>query len=100
MDDPYLRKMIYKSGDEEKSRGPTSIFVKCDCGSESLNIEYDKTDESFYVSIWKYSNASSRLTWWDRLRFIWNILTTGKPYEDEIILSRDKAGLVSKFLDK
>lgn len=71
-------------------------YYKCDCGGEVLVIEPEIThvdnDKSFLylnLSIW-YMGGNGKLSWFERLRYCWYILTRGRAYADEIILGLDE----------
>jgi len=74
-------------------------FIKCDCHSEGLNIEYDQSGEYFYLSFWKMGINPSRLSWSQKLRYIWHLLFTGQAWGEEIILNKESANQVSAFID-
>jgi hypothetical protein len=68
-------------------------FITCDCGIEVLRLTYDPDDDfGLQCSILGHHNIPTK----DKLRWIWNILKTGTPFEDEIILNSKG---VQKLLD-
>lgn len=64
-------------------------YVKCSCSSEVLGVEYDKDINSFDVFIFKHYNTDSKLSFLDRLRYVWKMLRTGEPYSDQMIIAAD-----------
>lgn len=73
--------------------------VKCECGSEAIHINSDNDPDYTYIdlSIWHYGSDNG-LGFWQKIRYIWKILTKGKPYGDQICLSKEKAMELGKYL--
>lgn len=63
------------------------LHVTCSCHSHELHFEKDCEYDMWYISFWQrgYTDQS---TWRYRLRCIWHILKTGRPYGDEVILEK------------
>lgn len=79
------------------------VFFGCDCHTEGVVIEDDfdpdyKPLHIFYLSFWTLGRQGRSLGLWDRIRYCWQILKTGLPYGDMIVLHRDKAIELGKFL--
>jgi hypothetical protein len=72
-------------------------FIKCDCHSEFIRLDYDSDFEHFDLSIWALQ-ASSKPGWRTKLRWIWRILTKGSPYGDQVIIDKDKAKELADYL--
>lgn len=72
-------------------------FVRCDCYHHAMCVNVDKDDSQVYVSQWSYGRGNE-LDWREQLRYIWRIISKGKPYEDEIVLSFKEAHDLGKFL--
>ena len=64
------------------------LHLTCDCHTHELHFEKDFEDEMWYVSFWQRGYASET-SWVYRLKCIWQILKTGRPYGDEVILSKE-----------
>ncbi len=75
-----------------------SISLKCDCSCSQLEVEYDKEEKWFYLSMWYRGYKTKKMDWRNRLRWIWQILTKGNLWSDHMILSRENADKLSKFL--
>lgn len=75
------------------------IFVKCSCYGEGVFLSHDAEDNLFYLSLWSfYVNHAAITPWSARLRHIWQILRTGTPFRDNVILSHDEANKIADFL--
>ena len=65
----------------------------CECHSEGLVLEYDKEHKELMIAFW--SNCAKYipnvLGWKERLRWIWNMIKTGSPYTDMVVVSRETA---------
>ena len=62
------------------------LTLRCDCSMEILAFDYDKGEKEVYLSMFKNDSGFSR-SLWQRLRFCWQTLTTGRPYTDNICLN-------------
>ncbi len=78
-----------------------SLILKCDCGAEALEIQYweDNKTKEFTFCFWQ-QGFTRPLCWRERLRWCWNILRTGNPWSDTIILYPEKTKQVVEFLNK
>ena len=71
------------------------LWITCSCMSEAMMItHYHETEASpydeFYIAIYRDSYAK-KPNLWRRLKYCQYHLTTGKKYEDQMILSPEKA---------
>ncbi len=77
-----------------------TLFMLCDCKNEVLVLEYDHeydfTELSIYESI---SSYGYRMSFWQKLRYIYRILVNGKPYSDQIILNKEQLKDLSSFIN-
>lgn len=72
----------------------------CACNSESVVLEKYKGEKEIYLSLFGRGLNVQRYNWKSKLRHIWQILTKGFPYTDEIVLSQKDALNLSKLLKK
>lgn len=77
-----------------------TIFVLCECGSEVLVLEhdseYDLTELSIYENLSSYAH---KMSFWQRLRYIYRVLVYGRPYSDQIVLSKEQLKDLSSFIN-
>jgi hypothetical protein len=59
-------------------------------------MEYDHEIKLVDVCIFK-SGYGTRLSLKDRFRYIWRVLTTGKPYSDQIMLNLEQIRDIKNF---
>lgn len=76
-----------------------TIMLKCDCFGHALEVERDEEFNRFNLCIWErgYGNKYA-LPWFWKLKQCWQILTEGHLWSDQVILSRDNADELVKFL--
>ena len=55
-------------------------------------------EEEIYVSFWREGINPVKLTWWMRLKLCWMALTKGNYYDDQLILSKEKAMELSLWI--
>ena len=84
-----------------------SLFVKCKCSADCFEIErfYDDWDngpheEGFNLAFWSLGRRNEILCWRERWRWIWNIIRTGNPWSDGIIVSNGQAKEISEYINK
>jgi hypothetical protein len=76
-------------------------FVECECHGEGIMIGCDDIDPfpSLYLAIFshgKYKNNELSLK--EKLRYCWNVIKTGRPFEDEILLRQETAKELANHL--
>jgi len=77
-------------------------FFLCECNSEALlcTLFMDDNEKEIYISIYTCGQFNKKPGIFERLKYCWYHLKTGKKYEDQIILSFDKAQQVSEWLSQ
>lgn len=73
------------------------LYIQCSCGSEILKLEYDEEIDAYYFAVF---TRDGRRSWRNRFRQIWNIITTGEPYSDNLVLRSDEINPVVEFIDE
>ena len=74
----------------------TEIF-KCDCHTEGILVHWDEgfpdCEDSAGVELafWQMGHNYGGYNWRYRLRHIWRILKTGRPYTDMVMMKPDTA---------
>tara|TARA_R110000824_G_scaffold298350_2_gene486578 strand:- start:355 stop:636 length:282 start_codon:yes stop_codon:yes gene_type:complete len=74
-----------------------SIFIKCACEGEGMGIDYDSSDGYYYFSYWSYGLSNRKMSWRDKIRYCWQVWK-GKPFNDELMLTKDQASKLENFL--
>ena len=72
--------------------------IKCACYHEILHLEWDEELQQVYASIWAPYLIDTRMSWRQRLRYCWQILTKGRPYGDQLILEKQHVADLVDFL--
>jgi hypothetical protein len=74
-------------------------FILCDCKSEVLVLEYDNEYDLMELSIYEnLSSYSHKMSFWQKLRYIYQILVHNRPYSDQIILNSSQIKYLKDFL--
>jgi hypothetical protein len=63
------------------------LHLTCECHTHELHFEKDYEEEMWFVSFWQRGYAVDT-SWIYKLKCIWHILKTGRPYGDEVILNK------------
>lgn len=71
----------------------------CSCSSETIVLEKYINEREVYLSLFSRGLNMKRYNWLDRIRHIWQILTTGFPYTDEIVLGKKEIVELKKALN-
>jgi hypothetical protein len=65
------------------------LHLTCGCHNHELHLEKDCCgDPMWYGSFW-IRGYSGEKSWRWTLRQLWQILKTGRPYGDEVVLSKE-----------
>lgn len=73
-------------------------FFMCECNSEVLVTQKYDDDDFIYVAI--HSHGYRKMNLWERIKYAFNYIKTGRAYEDEIVLSNDNANDLGEWLIK
>jgi hypothetical protein len=77
-----------------------TTFILCDCRSEVLvlehDIEYGITELSIYENMASYAH---KMSFWQKLRYIYQILVKNRPYSDQIILNQEQLKELAMFIN-
>jgi hypothetical protein len=83
---------------DPKNHNYRTLFVRCDCHSEVLVIDYDGTFKMIELSIFS-AFVSSQMSIWQKARYIYQVLRYGKPYTDQLILHKKQIDELKSFLN-
>lgn len=74
-------------------------FIRCDCENEMLVVRYDGEFDILDLCIYEtQSSFSHKMTLWQKLRYIYQLLRYGQPYTDQMILQREQIEELKGFL--
>jgi len=81
-----------------------TIFIKCGCGTEGIEVSADNTDDwegqqIFYLSLWSYGR-DTKLSFRQRLSRAWGVLIGKEKDPDEIILQEAEAYQLREFISR
>lgn len=79
--------------------GVSTLFSLCSCNSEVLVIQYDHdaniADLCIYGSYYTY-----KMSLWQKIRYIWHIISYGYPYRDQIVIDKNCLKEIKNFLNE
>jgi len=76
-----------------------SIMVKCECSAEALEVTYwsDMHPDDFLFAFWQ-QGFNRPMCWRERIRWCWNVIKTGNPWADSIIVTNENALKIAEFI--
>lgn len=75
-----------------------SAFFECSCFSHAMHVSKFKEEEEIYISVWERGINNGKLSVWQRIRYAFKIIKDGKPYGDEVVLSKNTSLRLVRFL--
>jgi hypothetical protein len=75
------------------------LFLECDCYSEGIKFNYDE-DGFLSISLYQRGFKPRTKTWREKLRWIWQIISKDVPYDDEVLISKNKIQKLSEFMNE
>lgn len=77
-----------------------TLFTMCSCMGELLVIEYDEEFDVADLSVYQHRNSFLHIqSFWQKLRYCWQILWHSKPYTDQMQLSKEQLVELKKFIE-
>lgn len=83
-----------------KDKFGESMFVKCDCCCNLLEINFDFELKHFSIAMWTSGDGIRPLPKSERIRWCEHIMKTGNPWADHTIVSQQDARRIAKFVTK
>lgn len=83
-----------------------SLFLKCQCSGHLFELERfvdnwtGGHDEGFNLTFWNCGYNNNILCWRERWNWIWNIIRTGKPWSDGVIINNEQAKEIVNYINK
>jgi uncharacterized protein YfkK (UPF0435 family) len=85
---------------KERKKFNSSLFLRCGCQSEMLVLDYDPELDMVDISIYEIlTSYKYRMSWWQKLRYIYQMLKHGQPYNDQIILNRTQIDQLKEYIN-
>jgi len=76
----------------------STLFTLCGCGSEVLMIQYDHDIDLADLCILG-TISSHKMSLWQKIRHIYQVIVYGYPYKDQIVLDRNNLKEIRNFLN-
>lgn len=94
----------YISKDSDKTTSENNLvtkqlFIQCDCSSEGILLTHYDDEPNIYLAIYSEGQFIKKPSLWRKLKYCINYLRTSKIYEDQIILSFEKAKELKNWID-
>lgn len=80
-------------------KAPT-VFIKCECGTEGMMVDFDKECKHFNFSYWKYGSDPRYFPLWRRITTAFRFIFSGKMWSDEVIIHNDDIENLTNFIEK
>lgn len=77
-----------------------TIFVKCDCWAHGIHLDADDDHKIMYLSFWVDEWYTTKISFWKKLKIIWDILRDGDYFLKEIVLNSHEAKKLNNWLTK
>lgn len=71
-------------------------FIMCNCQSEGLLLTV--LEKEVYLSVYTFGQFQKKPSFWNRLKYCWYHLRTGKKYEDQVIIDFETTDEIAKWL--
>jgi hypothetical protein len=85
---------------DAKNHNQRTIFIRCGCQSEMLVLDYDGEVDMIDLSMYEIDvSYKYRMSLWQKIRYIYQVIRYGQPYTDQIVLNRDQINELKSFLE-
>ncbi len=71
----------------------------CDCHSHGLVVERFDDEEEVYIALFERGLNGRKLSFIERIKWCWQILRYGNPWNDLIVLNKEKQKELAEFLN-
>jgi hypothetical protein len=71
----------------------------CDCHSHGLVVERFDDEEEVYIALFERGLDGRKLSFIERIKWCWQILRYGNPWNDLIVLNKEKQKELAEFLN-
>ena len=76
-----------------------TLFIPCNCQNEIMKIEFDHETKIAEFAIYHHNiKMSNKLSLWQKIRYIIQIIFYGYPYGDQIVLDEKQLKELRVFL--
>jgi hypothetical protein len=74
-------------------------YIECSCCAEGLHLMQFDDEEYVYLSVWQTGYCkNNKLSWKNKLRYIWQVIKTGSPFHDQLVLDKEACKEIIDFL--
>jgi hypothetical protein len=72
---------------KEPYDGSNIYIIQCSCGSDMIQLS--TMDTELCIAYYAHGHYRHGIGFWNKMRYIWRIITTGYPYGDDICINED-----------
>lgn len=73
-------------------------FFSCDCHGEGILVGIDDKEKEVDMAFFSHGEIKSKPSLWERIKYAWYHIRTGKKYQDQVVLNYRKAKELEEFL--
>ena len=86
---------------DAKNHNHRTIFIRCGCQSEMLVLDYDGEVDMIDLSMYEIDvSYKYRMSLWQKIRYIYQVIKYGQPYTDQIVLNRQQIDELKTFINE
>ena len=86
---------------DAKNHNQRTIFIRCGCQSEILVLHYDGEIDMIDLSMYEIDvSYKYRMSLWQKIRYIYQVIRYGQPYTDQIVLNRQQIDELKTFINE
>lgn len=76
------------------------FYLKCECQNEVLVLTNVREDRQVNIALYSYGQVIKKPSIWQRIKFAWYHLLTGKIYTDAVVINHEQAEQLAEWLSK
>lgn len=78
---------------------PKSLFLKCACHTHAFELKKYDDENDIWITFW-HSGFYNHNTLWERIKFAWHILCSGRIAVDDFTINKDDCERLIKYLEE
>jgi len=76
------------------------FYLKCECQNEVLVFTNVRDDNHVNIALYSHGYYSKKPSAWQRIKFAWYHLITGKIYADAVVINHEQAEQLAEWILK
>lgn len=74
-------------------------YFTCECHTDVLRIDKDEEDNLIYFSMYSRGQHVPKPNLFNRIKYIFNYLRTGRIYSDQFVFTKDTAKEIADYIN-